>query len=109
MNEQIREIQEYFISKILNNEFEVKECKQCTMIISIDNYLFEMWMANLPHNCKVYGSSDSFMKLDFTEVQAIECRNVLNLHYNKWKKEVLLTEKRAELEQLESEINAGKL
>lgn len=107
MKEKIKEVQNYFIAKILNNEFEVKHYGMHTMVISVDDYSFEMWMSNTPHDCRVYGSSETFMQLELSEDQAILIRDILNVPYLNWRKNSLIAEKIAELEKLTAEFNAS--
>ncbi|KAA6337098.1 hypothetical protein EZS27_014780 [termite gut metagenome] len=49
MEEKIKEVQEYFISKILNEEFEVsveKSSKHILVLVIDEKYEFSIWAAN---------------------------------------------------------------
>ena len=71
MEKQIKEVQDYFIKKILNNEFEIVNSTSFEIAILIDEiYEFKIWMANGAHHVNTKTSLySSFMQLDFSAGQ----------------------------------------
>jgi uncharacterized protein YaiE (UPF0345 family) len=108
MKEKIKEIQDYFLGKVLSKDFEIVGRSQYSWKILIDGeYQFSIWMENKPENRKFYhGVNDYFMEIpDMTEENAIKIDSMLKNDYIRWMKEELLEEKRKELNELEDEIN----
>ena len=106
MEKKIKQVQDYFIAKILAGEFKIIEISEHRLKIIIDEkYPFEIWTANEPVYRRLYEYSNiQFMTLVFTEEQSIRCDLVLQPAIQEWRKEVLLVEKRKQLEQLKKEL-----
>jgi len=106
MEQKIKEVQEYFISKILNEEFIVGNISEYTTELIIDEkYCFPIWMCNDPINRKPYMQDGRcFMDLQITDKQAVKINSILEERYSKYSKEVLLKEKRKQLARLKKEL-----
>lgn len=107
MEEQIQEIQDYFIDKILANDFVVTRVKKYTLSLMIDNkYEFTIWTANNAVDRQLYSDSleTNFMQFTFSELQAIECSKILERHITKWKEEVEMVQNRKLFEKLKIEL-----
>lgn len=108
MEAKIKEVQDYFKNKLLSNNFEVQETRECTIDLLVDSkYLFVIWTGNL-HLTKYrknYSNTLSFMDLEFTDDESIELTKILRPIILKYKKDVLIEEKKQELERLINETN----
>jgi len=68
MDSQIKEVQDYFINKIIERDYNIVDSDGYTVTISIDKkYYFEIWISNGANNIRTY--NNSFMQLDFITEQ----------------------------------------
>ena len=68
MDSQIKEVQDYFINKIIERDYNIVDSDGYTVTISIDKkYYFEIWISNGASNIRTY--NNSFMQLDFITEQ----------------------------------------
>jgi len=108
MKEKIKEIQDYFINKILDLDFKVIDVSNHTLLIRIDNeYEFTIWIANeqFPTTRKPYNSLfNYFVRLEFTDEQAIELDSKIWPIVEEAKKKFMLPNKRKLFEQLKIEL-----
>ena len=107
MEAKIKEVQEYFKNKLLSSEFEVAKIQECTIDLLVDsNYLFVIWTGNLdiPTTTQNYSNTLSFMDLEFTKDESIQLSKLMRPIVLKYKKDVLIEEKKQELEKLLNEI-----
>jgi hypothetical protein len=86
MKNKIKEVQDYFKNSILNNEFEFVEFKYYEIIISIDDYQFDLWVANGAMSLRCYETGSSFMDLEFSASEKVECYAVLKLRIDEYEK-----------------------
>lgn len=108
MEAKIKEVKDYFKSKILKKEFEIKEMGQYTLSIIVDQkYKFTVWVGNqnYPDTCKLYDAAYSFMHLDFNQKERIKLHNLLKKDVEDYKKNTTLPQKMAEFEKLKKELN----
>jgi len=108
MKNQIKKVQDYFKNKLLSSQFEIIKVEQYTMELLIDSeYKFTIWISNvhIPENRKLYSGTLSFMDIGLTDEDAIKLNELLLPAINKFRKETLLVEKKAELERLQNELN----
>ena len=108
MEAKIKEVKDYFKSKILKKEFEIKEMGQHTFIILVDQkYKFTVWVGNpnYPDTCKLYDAAYSFMQLDFNQKERIKLHGLLKKDVEDFKNRVTLPQKMAEFEKLKKELN----
>lgn len=109
MKNQIKKIQDYFKSKMLSQDFEIKEVREHTMKLLIDTeYEFTIWIGNadIPNTRQIHDGTLSFMNIQFTRDESKKLHEILLPAVNKFKKETLLNKKKQELEKLQKEINA---
>ena len=106
MKKKIKEVQDYFIAKMLSNEFEITKSGEHIVDILIDGkYEFYIWLSNEPETRIPYHSlSDYFMRIEFTQKQALKMHSILKKHIENYKKNVLLVEKRKQFETLKKEL-----
>lgn len=70
MKEKIKEINDYFVNRLVNGEYVVQSTDTFKETVLIDDYRFDIWMANGPHNVSTNeGITTSFMELVFTEAE----------------------------------------
>lgn len=69
MKEKIKEINDYFVNRLVNGEYVVHSVGSNTTVL-IDDYSFDIWVANGPDwiatNQAVH---QSFMQLEFTKAE----------------------------------------
>lgn len=70
IKEKIKEINDYFVNKIINGEYIVELIDKFVVVINVDGYIFTLWAANSHENFKPYSGMMNFMMIDFTEEQA---------------------------------------
>ena len=72
---EIKEIQNYFKSKIANGDFELLEVTECTVKITIEEFVFKLWLSNGVNFFNTYDGS--LMHLSFNDDEREVCYNVL--------------------------------
>ena len=106
MQKQIKEIQDYFKQKILNNEFEIKEIRPHVMEILVDReYRFSLWISN--YGCDNYLTlfSDSYNFIDFifSAEEKEKLHNIVIEPIKNYRKNILIKELEEELKLLKDE------
>lgn len=108
MKNKINEVTKYFKEKILTGEFGIKRIDSYNVTISVDNeYEFIFWTGNIydfKESLQLHPNALSFMDLEFSEFEINVLYSYLLPIVNKYKKEVILAEKEAELIKLKNEI-----
>jgi hypothetical protein len=66
----IAEVQKYFMDKLLSKDFKVIDIALHTMTISIDEYIFTLWISNGASFLNFYGSNSMVMP-DLTKEQIV--------------------------------------
>lgn len=69
IKQKIKEVNEYFVNRIMNGEYIVETVDKYTVVISIEGYIFHLWAANSWSYLRTYEYDYSFMALEFTEEQ----------------------------------------
>lgn len=108
MKEKIIEVENYFKSKLLSNDFEIKEIKECTLSLSIDNkYIFTIWIGNfdLDNYIELYEGGFNYISLKFNLKEKVKLKSVIKKPVNEWRRNVLLREKRKEFNRLKKELS----
>jgi len=101
MKEKIKEINDYFVNRLVNGEYIVKESNEHITTVLIDDYRFDVWLSNGPDRVATNISvHNSFMNLDFTPVEQQMIYS--NLHNHKL--EVKLKQKLDQYEALKKEL-----
>jgi hypothetical protein len=57
----IAEVQKYFMDKLLSKDFKVVEIGYHTMTISIDEYIFTLWISNGANFLNFHGTNTMIM------------------------------------------------
>jgi len=112
MKEQIKQVQDYFKNKMLSNDFEITEIEEYRIELLIDHeYNFTIWIGNvnIPESRKLYKGKLSFMDIEMSDEDAIKMNDILLPAINKFRKEILLSEKMKEIGQLKNELNGKKI
>jgi len=108
MKTKIAEVQDYFKDKILSGDFKITEVGEYVIKITVDDeYRFSLWIGNwdIKDNMKCYDGYYNFMMIPFTQEESIQLKNRLTPEVSNYRRNVLLVEKRKELEKLENEIS----
>jgi len=72
MKQKIKELNDYFVAKIVAKDYEVVKFETFAVKIKIDDeYIFRMWLSNGVGNLSFYetGFLETFMKLSFTDAE----------------------------------------
>lgn len=71
LKDRIKELNDYFVEKLVNGEYKVKERSSYTVMVNIDSYKFNIWIANGSSNVQTHGHGfdSNFMDLFFNEGQ----------------------------------------
>lgn len=106
MKEKIKEIQDYFIAKILANEFEVTKIGEHVLELIVDGeYKFAIWIANSPDNRRPYHASyEYFIQLKFNQKQALKCHSILKKRIDDYRNITLRKEKEILFLKLKKEL-----
>ena len=85
METQIKQVNDYFVNKLLDKDFELIEVETYWAIVKIDDvYEFTLWIGNASQNFSCYEYKLNFMHLDFDEVQ----KQYLHKYFNDLRKEL---------------------
>lgn len=107
MKEQIKQVQDYFKSKLLTKDFEIKKIEAYTMQIIIDGqFAFNIWIGNIdtPSLRYLYKDAPNFIDLQLTKSECETLHNLVVDDVKKYIKETLIAEKIKELEQFQKEM-----
>ena len=69
MTEKIKEIESYFISKLVEGNYTVVQFKAPFVMVDIDGYKFTLWTSNGVQFTSTYKGCYNFMDLDFSDEQ----------------------------------------
>ena len=69
IKQKIKEVNDYFVNKIMNGEYIVETVNNYTVVINIEGYIFCLWAANSWSYFRTYSNETNFMALEFTEEQ----------------------------------------
>jgi hypothetical protein len=108
MKEKIIEVQNYFKNRIINGEYEFLKCDEFKAVISVDGFIFNLWIANGLVGFKFWEitSDEYFMRLpEMNENERIMAWISIEplVIYHRYS--VLRAEKLAKLESLKKELN----
>lgn len=103
----INEVNQYFKDKLLAGEFTILKMKEHTCKIEIDGqYQFNVWIGNfttIPDSTRLYEDNYNFMHIELSKEESIQLNSILKPAVLGWRKNILIEQKRAELEQLLNE------
>ena len=108
LKDRIKELNDYFVNKLVNGEYEVEKSDKYTVMVNIDGYRFNIWIGNEGSNLQTYGEGfdSNFMELFFDSDQKSMVYS--NLTRDEKSKMALMEEienKQMEIEQLKSRLN----
>lgn len=65
---EIKKINDHFVKKLVNGEFEIKKYESHTTDVEIDGYNFVLWTSSGEKHLKIWDScGHNFMQLEFTD------------------------------------------
>ncbi len=69
MENKIKQVHDYFVSKIVRNEIENAEPNEYTVRFTVEGYKFAIWVINGQKQLKCYSNGEdvNFMDLQFSE------------------------------------------
>jgi len=104
MEKQIKELQDYFVAKILAEEVLIGKMDRHVMELFVDGRRFHLWLANEPKNRKPYHTTGDgyFMELEFTDEQAILADSIYSPIAKKYQETVLRDFELKQLEELKA-------
>ena len=108
LKSRIKELNDYFVEKLVNGEYEVEKSDKYTVMVNIDGYKFNIWISNGESYVQTYGQgfNDNFMELFFNEGQkSIICENLTRDEKSKMFLMEEIENKQREIEQLKSKLN----
>jgi len=79
LKSRIKELNDYFVEKLVNGEYDVEERGYYTVMVNIDGYRFNIWIANGRSGVQTYGQGfkGNFMELVFdTDQKSIIYENL---------------------------------
>ena len=105
MKTKIKEVQDYFKSKLIAGDFEILEICYHTIKVSVENeYEFSIWIANWanPSHCELYKSEPNFIVIPFTEDE----KSILHDVIEPYRAEYLRSELKKEIEEKTNLLNS---
>lgn len=101
IKEKIKEVNDYFVEKLLKGEYSVELIDRYTILVKIDGeYVFSIWSVNYIENLETYNNG-SFMLLSFTYEQ----KEILYKVFNKYVKDFIREEELKMLNELKLKYN----
>ena len=105
MEKKIKEIQDYFRAKMLSGDFKITSIDEHTLDLIIDEkYKFVIWVSNSYQYRKLYENAVRFIDVPFTVTQSKKFDSILKPHTDKFRNDILMVEKKKQLEQLKKEL-----
>ena len=108
LNSKIKELNDYFVNKLVNGEYEVEKSDKYTVMVNIDGYRFDIWIANGESNLHTYGQgfNGNFMELFFDSDQ----KSMVYKNLTRDERSIMLLmeaieNKEKEIERLKSKLN----
>ena len=108
LNDRVKELNDYFVNKLVNGEYEVEKSDKYTVMVNIDGYRFNIWIGNEGSNLQTYGSGfkGNFMELFFDSDQ----KSMVYKNLTRDERSIMLLmeaieNKEKEIEQLKSRLS----
>src|SRR5690554_1516227 len=108
LNSKIKELNDYFVNKLVNGEHEVEKSDKYTVMVNIDGYRFIIWIANGEMSVQTYGQGfdSNFMELVFKRDQ----KSMVYKNLTRDERSIMLLmeaieNKEKEIERLKSKLN----
>ncbi len=101
MKEKIKEINDYFVNRLVNGEYVVQSTDKFAVIVLIDDYRFDIWTANGPDSISTNeGIPKSFMDIKLTLAE----KHMIYSNLKNYSLEVKTKEKLDQYEALKKEL-----
>src|SRR5690554_8164704 len=108
LNSKIKELNDYFVKKLVNREYDIVERDKFVAMVNIDGYRFIIWIANGEMNVQTYGQGfdSNFMELFFDSDQ----KSMVYKNLTRDERSIMLLmeaieNKEKEIERLKSKLN----
>ena len=107
LKDRIKELNDYFVEKLVNGEYEVVESDKYKIMVNVNGYKFNIWIANGKSYVQTYGQgfNSNFMELFFNANQ----KSIIyeNLMQDKSRMDLMeeIENKQMEIEQLKSRLS----
>ena len=103
----IKELNDYFVEKLVNGEYEVKGRDKFMIVVNIDGYRFNIWISNGKSYVQTYGQgfNSNFMELFFNDGQKSTIYENLTRDKTKMALMAEIENKQMEIEQLKSRLS----
>ena len=89
IKEQIKEVNSYFVQKLMSGEYTIISFETGSVKIKIDGHDFCLWISNIYENFECYEHSYNFMNLSFTSKQRMFLHSQFNIDRDKQKRELI--------------------
>ena len=63
----ISKVNDWFVNKLLKEEYEILNIDQHTVEVRIGGFIFNLWIANSVENFRCYYAKNNFMELTFDD------------------------------------------
>lgn len=107
LKSRVKELNDYFVEKLVNGEYEVVESDKYKIMVNVNGYKFNIWIANGESYVQTYGQGfkGNFMKLFFSKEQKSTIYK--NLTGDDYKISLMaeIENKEKEIEQLKSKLS----
>jgi hypothetical protein len=106
MEQKIKEVENYFRKKLIEGEFELLKVDEYNMEVSIDGYIFNLWVSNynLPKTYKLSETRPSYINLKLNDEDSLKLHNLIYSQVMQYRSKILIEKKKAEIERLELEL-----
>lgn len=107
LDSRVRELNDYFVEKLVKGEYEVEDGDNYKVMVNIDGYRFNIWISNGKSYVQTYGQgfNSNFMDLFFNESQ----KSIIyeDLMRDKYRIDLMaeIENKQREIEQLKSKLS----
>ena len=107
LKSRIKELNDYFVEKLVNGEYEVVESDKYKIMVNVNGYKFNIWIANGESYVQTYGQGfkDNLMELFFNEAQKSTIYENLTRDKTKMALMAEIENKQREIEQLKSRLS----
>lgn len=71
LKDRIKELNDYFVEKLVNGEYDIKDSDKYSVMVNVDGYRFNIWIANGSSKVQTYGQgfNTNLMELVFSKDQ----------------------------------------
>ena len=107
LNDRVKKLNDYFVEKLVNGEYEVVNRDKFAVMVNIDGYRFSIWISNGKSYVQTYGQgfNSNFMDLFFNEGQKSTIYENLTRDKTKMALMAEIENKQMEIEQLKARLS----